>query len=265
MSWTIDPMIDIGVNLLHESFLQNLQEFRSQSLNAGVENFIAISSHLEESQQLCTLSKTEFDHQLLHTIGCHPHHADTWNNQSYDQFSQLIMDHKAIAVGETGLDFNRNFSTQDNQRKAFIEQIELAKHHHLPLYLHEREAFSSLKEILISHSENKVRGVIHCFTGDKDCLKSYLDLGLYIGVTGWVCDERRGMDLQEAVKYIPRNRLLVETDAPYLLPRNIRPRPKKNHPKYLPYVVDVIAQLRGETSEYIRQITLENTKILFEL
>jgi len=168
-----------------------------------------------------------------------------------------------VAVGETGLDFNRNYSTREEQIYAFEQQIDIAKEHNLPLYLHERDAHQDMLTILKRHYHGEVKGVVHCFTGSKDALHAYLDLGLYIGITGWVCDERRGQDLQEAIPYIPNDKLLLETDAPYLLPRNIRPRPKRNHPKYLPWVAAEVARLKGIHVDDLVQQTQKNTSRLF--
>ncbi|MGB7391939.1 TatD family hydrolase, partial [Marinomonas sp.] len=170
-----------------------------------------------------------------------------------------------IALGETGLDFNRNYSTPDEQRYAFQEQIELSLQHNLPLYLHERDAHEEMVALLRAIGGEQITGVIHCFTGSIEQLENYLALGLHIGVTGWVCDERRGLSLQQAVPHIPLDRLLLETDAPYLLPRNIRPRPKKNHPKYLPWVAAEVARLKDLSQDELVAHTMANTKRLFAL
>lgn len=170
-----------------------------------------------------------------------------------------------LRLGETGLDFNRNYSTQNNQITAFNEQIELAKSLDLPLYLHERDAEEQMLSILKSHFSDDIKGVLHCFTANKETLKHYLDLGLYIGITGWICDERRGEELQDAIKYIPKNRILIETDSPYLLPRSLRPRPKKNHPKFLPHIASQAAMHAGLDEMKLINITIQNTKQLFKL
>ncbi len=257
-------MIDIGVNLTHPSLLDSLGENIEQWQTAGVSNIIAIASDVTESQKLVNISQTH--PSIYHTLGCHPHHADNWDSQSSSIIKQLYsQSDNAIAIGETGLDFNRNYSTQDNQIKAFNEQIELGKALTLPLYLHERDAEEHMLSILNNHFVNDIKGVLHCFTANKETLKRYLDLGLYIGITGWICDERRGHELQDAIKYIPKDRILIETDSPYLLPRSLRPRPKKNHPRFLPYIANQAALYAGLSEAELIQITIKNTKQLFNL
>ncbi|WP_133012951.1 TatD family hydrolase [Marinomonas flavescens] len=256
-------MIDIGVNIQHDFFLNNLEETISQSKLAGVEGMVCISSDLKESQFLQTLCLDQ--PSLWFTSGCHPHHANTWNSQSVSTLNELIKVNRPIAIGETGLDFNRNYSTPTEQRYAFEEQIQISLDHNLPLYLHERDAHEDMLSMLRAAGKEHIQGVIHCFTGSIEQLENYLELGLYIGVTGWVCDERRGLSLQQAVPHIPLDRLLLETDAPYLLPRTIRPRPKKNHPKYLPWVAEEVAKLKDiPINELIIQTT-NNTKRLFSI
>lgn len=257
-------MIDIGVNLTHPSLFKDLDNNIAQWQDAGVNQIIAIASDLEESEALIQITQN-YNH-ISHTLGCHPHHADDWHQDSRSILLALIENApNAIAIGETGLDFNRNYATQSNQINAFNQQIEIATQSNLPLYLHEREAQDELISTLNNHFDKEVKGVLHCFTGDQSTLKRYLDLGLYIGVTGWICDERRGQDLQEAIKYIPEDRLLIETDSPFLLPRTLRPRPKKNHPKFLPHIAEQAALHAGiEPKELIEKSRL-NAKRLFKL
>jgi len=256
-------MIDIGVNLNHSIFLDDLELTLSETNQHGVNGIICIASDLDESQLLAQHCQRHLS--LWQTIGCHPHQAKTWHTNSQQVFRELLNTHQAVAIGETGLDFNRNYSTPEQQRFAFHQQIELATEFSLPLYLHERDAHQEMIATLKQHPEVAQNSVIHCFTGSTEELNHYLELGLYIGITGWVCDERRGHDLQSAVPHIPLDKLLLETDAPYLLPRNIRPRPKKNHPKYLPYVAEEVARLRGMSVEALIEATLDNTHRLFNL
>jgi len=254
-------MIDIGVNINHNDYLKDLEETLLQCHQAGVEGIICIASDLSESKKIQILC--EKHPQMWFTLGCHPHQAKSWTTASAEKLNKLIKQKRPVAVGETGLDFNRNYSTREEQIYAFEQQIDIAKEHNLPLYLHERDAHLDMLTILKRHYHGEVKGVVHCFTGSKDALHAYLDLGLYIGITGWVCDERRGQDLQEAIPYIPNDKLLLETDAPYLLPRNIRPRPKRNHPKYLPWVAAEVARLKGIHVDDLVQQTQKNTSRLF--
>lgn len=256
-------MIDIGVNIQHDFFLNDLENTLREAQAAGVSQIVCIASDLEESTFLQKLHEEQ--PTLLFTAGCHPHQAKSWQSNSSNELNTLIEKHRPIAIGETGLDFNRNYSTPDEQRAAFEAQIEIALEHDLPLYLHERDAHSEMINMLRSIAGDKVKGVIHCFTGTREELDNYVALGLYIGVTGWVCDERRGQSLQEAVPHIPLDKLLLETDAPYLLPRNIRPRPKKNHPKYLPWVAEEVARLKQVPVASLIKQTRLNTEACFNL
>ncbi|RBP84731.1 cytoplasmic Dnase [Marinomonas rhizomae] len=254
-------MIDIGVNINHRHFLDDMDQTFIDMQEVGVKGMICIASDLQESRKIQTLSQNHS--AMWNTIGCHPHQAKTWDKESKSHFSELILSARPVAIGETGLDFNRNYSTPKEQIFAFDEQIELATEHKLPLYLHERDAHKEMVEILKQHPNLAQKSVIHCFTGSRTELDQYLELGLFIGITGWVCDERRGSELQAAVPHIPLDRLLIETDAPYLLPRTIRPRPKKNHPKYLPWVAQEVARLKGISIEELTKATEKNTDAIF--
>ncbi|MGB1239450.1 MAG: TatD family hydrolase, partial [Pseudomonadales bacterium] len=166
-----------------------------------------------------------------------------------------------------GLDFNRNFSSPEAQVEAFSRQLALASEVGKPLFLHERDAFDTQFAMLKKHRANFSEAVIHCFTGSHQDLRAYLSLGMYIGVTGWVCDERRGAQLQDAVKFIPDDKLLIETDTPYLTPRTLpnRLRKRKNEPANLGHIASTIAALRGQSVEHIREMTMSNSKRFFAL
>lgn len=174
------------------------------------------------------------------------------------------LDH-VVAIGETGLDYYRNFSSREEQRSVFTKHLHIAAQLDMPLFIHDRESDGEMCELLTQHLSSPA--VVHCFTGTQSELMRYLDLGCYIGITGWVCDERRGQPLASLIEDIPLDRLLIETDSPYLLPRTIEPKPKsrRNEPKYLPYVAKKIASLVGKTEEDIGNITAENARTLFRL
>lgn len=256
-------MIDIGVNINHKYFLDDLQGTLQDMQDTGVSGMICIASDLEESVQIQSLSQ---QHQgIWNTLGCHPHQAKTWRSDSKARCTAMIQAQRPVAIGETGLDFNRNYSSPDQQRTAFQEQLELATEHELPLYLHERDAHEEMIATLKQHPVLAKRSVIHCFTGSRNELEAYLSLGLSIGITGWVCDERRGSDLQASIPHIPLDRLLLETDAPYLLPRTIKPRPKRNHPKYLPWVAQEVARLKSIPLDDLIKASIDNTHRVFNL
>ena len=172
-----------------------------------------------------------------------------------------------MALGEAGLDYFRDLSPRDAQKRAFVAQLELAEAHGLPVFLHQRDAHGDFLAILREHRPNLRACVVHCFTDTRAALADYLALDCHIGITGWICDERRGQHLVEAVVDIPADRLMLETDAPYLMPRTIRPRPKtrRNEPANLPYVVQAVAAARDETVAQTAAHTTATARSFFEL
>ena len=179
----------------------------------------------------------------------------------------LINQEDITAIGEIGLDYYRDFQQKITQQESFEVQLKLASDHKMPVFLHNREAFKDFYSILKKYFSNLPGGIVHCFTGSKSELLSFLDLGLYIGITGWVCDERRGADLNSLLKFIPKDRLIIETDAPYLIPRNLKSKTKHNinTPMNLPHIAEHIANVRGENVIEIAEYTTENFKNLFTL
>ena len=249
-------LVDIGVNLSSSRFSGDVENVLIRAEESSVKKIILTGTSISETEaciEICEQYKSQFPGMLYATAGIHPHEASSFNNSAIDTIAHLAQHSSVVAVGETGLDFNRNFSPKKMQERAFETQIELAVNCQLPLFLHERDASKRQLEILKSYQNSLPKAVIHCFTGDKKALFNYLDLDLYIGITGWVCDERRGSDLQNIVKNIPLNRLMVETDAPYLLPRNMPELPKNrcNEPANLTYVIDGIAAHRDESPSTI--------------
>jgi TatD DNase family protein len=254
--------IDIGVNLSNKQFKQDQAEILLKAQQAGVSKIVITGTDLEESKRAITLAEA---HNQFATVGIHPHDAKDNSNDIFEQIVELSKHNKAVAVGETGLDFNRNYSTPEDQILSFEKHIELAKTSNKPMFLHERDAGSVMAEIIEKHRDDLSDVVIHCFTGSKEDLQRYLDLDLYIGITGWICDERRGFHLHNLVKSIPSNRLMLETDAPYLLPRTLSPKPKnrRNEPKYLPHIGEYVAELLNKSTEQLAEETFENTQRFF--
>jgi TatD DNase family protein len=204
---------------------------------------------------------------LSSTAGVHPHHAQSFDAARREELSDLLRRPRVVAVGECGLDYYRNFSPPDAQRAAFVAQLELAVSARKPVFLHQRDAHGDFAAILKDFRGGLTGGVAHCFTGGRAELEDYLALDLHIGVTGWVSDERRGQPLREAVPHIPADRLMVETDAPYLLPRDLNPRPKsrRNEPCFLPHIARAVAHLRGESLDAVAASTTRNATRLFGL
>ena len=263
-------MIDIGVNLSNSRFVKDTEETLKSAQQAGVEKLILTGTSIEESRavlELCEHYSEAFPQMLYATAGIHPHEASTLNRESIGILRELAAKPQIVAIGEMGLDFNRNFSTPTEQEKAFEAQLELAAELKLPVFLHERDAADRQLQILKSYRDHLVDAVTHCFTGSKQALFGYLDLNMYIGITGWVCDEKRGQELQQLVSNIPLERLMVETDAPYLLPKNMPepPKGKRNEPAFLPWVINKIAEHRNESAEELAQQTADNTIRFFRL
>jgi len=264
------PIIDIGVNLSNQRFSNDLEEILKRSQQANVSQLILTGTSEGESEavlKLCHQFSEQFPNMLYSTCGVHPHDAKHFSTDTPNRLKEIAANPEVVAIGETGLDFNRNFSEPKDQEKAFEVQLELAVELQLPVFMHERDAHQRQHEILKQYRDHLTNGVIHCFTGDKTALFNYLDLDLHIGITGWVCDERRGQELQQLVKNIPLSRLMLETDAPYLLPRTVKPKPKssRNEPAYLPSVLQGIADQREETILEIAEMTAKTTRDFFKL
>ncbi|GAB2785001.1 TatD family hydrolase [Halomonas shantousis] len=259
------PLVDIGANLTHESFAHDLDAVLDRARIAGVATLILTGTDLIHAEQALALSQT---HEGLYaTAGVHPHEASQWNASLEAAMRDLHRQPHVVAVGECGLDFNRNFSTPHAQEQAFEAQLQLAAESRLPLFLHERDAGRRMQEMLRAWRDDIGDAVIHCFTGERDTLFGYLDLDLHIGLTGWLCDERRGHHLRELVGDIPAHRLMVETDCPYLLPRNLPAKLKgrRHEPALLPWIVREIAHWRGEEESDIATVTTQTARRFFRL
>ena len=271
---TTNALIDIGANLTHRSLKFNLQQILERAAKAHVSDIIITGTSVVGSREAIDLAtKWNREQQLVKlysTVGIHPHEATRHSTYNYrEQLVQLLKNNPTVvALGECGLDFDRNFSLHDDQRAVFETQLQLACEYNLPLFLHERSASHDTLAILKKYSQHEnFRGVIHCFThGSADLLKQYLALNLYVGITGWVCDDRRGKDLAKIVSHIPLNRLLIETDAPFLLPRtHPKPWPSHNEPSSLPYVVKKLAECYSVSTDEIAKHSTENAKTLFKI
>jgi TatD DNase family protein len=249
-------LIDIGANLAHDSFDADRDAILRRAVTAGVAQIVVTGSSEESTGKAIELSRAH-PGVLFATAGVHPHHAADLTTDTLPALQRLAREPEVVAVGECGLDYFRDFSPRDLQRRAFGWQLELAAAAGKPVFLHQRDAHDDFLAILREHQVSK--GVAHCFTAGEKERDAYLELGLHIGITGWINDERRGLHLREVVKGIPANRLLIETDAPYLLPRDIKPAPKtrRNEPAYLSYVARAVAAARNEDpGEIARQTTM---------
>lgn len=259
-------LIDIGANLAHASFDSDRTAVIQNAAEVGVSRLILTGSSAESSQQAFALAQ-QWPGQLYATAGVHPHHASDYTDSEHATLQQLLRHDQIVAVGECGLDYFRNFSPAEAQRAAFQRQLDLAEESQLPVFLHQRDAHDDFIDILTPRLNNISRAVAHCFTGNEEQLLKYVEMGLYIGITGWICDERRGKHLLEIVKHIPMNRLMLETDAPYLMPRTLpeKPATRRNEPKYLIEIARIVAKALGQDEQVIANETTRNAERFFAI
>lgn len=260
------PLIDIGANLGHSSFAGDLQRVLDGARHAGVQQIVVTGASAEGSVAAMQLAQ-RYPGFLYATAGVHPHHATEFDGFVEDLLADLLANPQVKAAGECGLDYNRNFSPRDAQQFAFERQLGLAIASNKPVFLHQRDAHEDFLAILKAHRKALKNAVVHCFTDTRAALADYLALDCYIGITGWICDERRGAHLIDAVRDIPADRLLLETDAPYLLPRTIKPAPKdrRNLPEFLPAVLTAVAQARGVDPAELAAQSCANATLFFGL
>ena len=259
-------IIDIGVNLTHDSFDHDRQAVLDRAVAAGVVQMIVTGTSVAASTDAAALSAAN-PGVIFATAGMHPHHASEFDDDAVARFRQLAQHPQVVAIGECGLDHFRNFSPPADQERAFVAQLELAAEVQLPVFLHQRDAHETFVSILREYRDRLCGGVAHCFTGNKRELHDCLDLDLHIGITGWICDERRGHDLRAAAASIPAGRLMIETDAPYLLPRDLTPQPKtrRNEPMHLPHILEVLADHSNRDFSELARETTATARSFFDL
>jgi TatD DNase family protein len=245
-------LIDIGANLTHDSFDDDRADVIERAQKNGVQQIVLTGASESGSHKALALART-LPGKLFSTAGIHPHHAADYSSEVDHKLRSLLSNDAVVAVGECGLDYFRNFSPRDAQRNAFEGQLTIAADMQLPVFLHQRNAHNEFVDLLTPRLDSITRAVAHCFTGTKAQLETYLNMGLYIGITGWICDERRGAHLHEIVHLIPDDRLMLETDAPYLMPRTLSPKPKtrRNEPAYLTEVLRVVAKARDQSEQEV--------------
>lgn len=265
-------MIDICLNVSSEKFSKDRDEVIKRALDNNVSGFIFTGTSLKSSKQSLIYAKAN-SKIACSTSGVHPHDAKSWKD-SKSEIEKILQDDLVVALGECGLDYDRMFSTREDQLFAFKEQLDLALKYNKPVFIHVRNKIEDggvklimddFEKIYKPYHEKGVKGVVHCFTGNKKMLDIFLSYNLFIGITGWVCDDKRGEQLQKLIKYIPDDRLMIETDAPYLTPKNI---PKelfrgRNESAFLKYVAIKIAQIKNINEDELISLTSRNVKSLF--
>ncbi|MFK7731706.1 MAG: TatD family hydrolase [Pseudomonadales bacterium] len=262
-------LIDIGANLAHSSFSDDLSQLIERATLTGVSQIVVTGTSVANSKDSIRIAGLYPD-VCYATAGVHPHEADTFSAADIDSLRGLASNDCVKAIGEAGLDYNRNYSQRSNQLKAFEAQLTLAAELNMPIFVHERDAADDMLSVLARYRASIGKIVVHCFTGAEATLKAYLDLDLYIGITGWICDERRGQHLRELVSLIPSGRLMLETDSPYLMPRDFPNKKslqssRRNEPCTLAHTAATIASCRGESYEELAEHTTRTSRDFFSL
>lgn len=259
-------LIDIGCNLTHDAFDSDREQVLERARQAGVAQMVVTGASAQGSQKALELARG-FPGELFATAGVHPHRASDFDDETEALLCDLISHHGVVAVGETGLDYFRDFSPRDVQREVFERHLGIAQATGAPAFLHMRDAHDDFVAILREFRGKLSNVVVHCFTGDREQLRDYLDLDCHIGITGWICDERRGTHIRSFLSDIPENRLMVETDSPYLKPRDLKPRVKthRNEPQWLPWIVHAIAASVGKSFGAVAEQTTATARAFFRL
>ncbi len=265
-------LIDIGANLTHDSFDHDRDAVLQRAREAGIVRMVVTGASREHSPKALALAQAHPGF-LFATAGVHPHHAVEYTDECDAEMRALLAHPEVVAVGECGLDYFRDFSPRPAQRRAFERQLQVAAELAAidgvgkPLFLHQREAHDDFIAMMKDFDGKLGPAVVHCFTGTREELFDYLDRDWHIGITGWLCDERRGQHLRELVKSIPANRLMIETDSPYLLPRTVKPQPshRRNEPMYLAHIVEELARDRGQEVEAVAKATTATARDFFRL
>ena len=259
-------LIDIGANLTHDSFDHDRDAVLVRAHAAGVARMVVTGASREHSPKALALAQAH-PGVLFATAGVHPHHAIEYTDECDAEMRALHRHAEVVAVGECGLDYFRDLSPRPAQRRAFERQLQIAVDTGKPLFLHQRDAHVDLVAMMKNFDSKLGAVAVHCFTGTREELFECLDHDWHIGITGWLCDERRGLHLRELVKHIPANRLMIETDAPYLLPRTVKPAPshRRNEPMYLAHIVEELARDRGEDVEVTAAATVATAQEFFWL
>jgi TatD DNase family protein len=211
------------------------------------------------------VSLAEAHHGLYASVGFHPHDAEQCNSAALEFLIQLAESPKVKAWGEIGLDYNRMYSPREDQEKWFVHQLQIADELNLPVIFHERDTGGRLLEILKSNFKNTGRGVVHCFSGTLPELEHYLEMGLYIGITGILTLKERGAGLRKMIPLIPEKRMVVETDAPWLTPAPEKNHTRRNEPAFVRSVLLKLAEVRREDPDELAQIIWDNTNRLYRI
>lgn len=262
--------IDIGINLTNKQFQNDIDDVVQDALDADVSQMILTGTSVRNSEESAKIAR-QYPGVLYATAGIHPHDAKSFDAQSISKLKNLLQQKHVVSVGECGLDFDRDFSPRNKQEECYRAQLELAIEVQKPLFLHERAAFTRFMDITKDYLPKLPKGVVHCFTGSLQEAKTYLDNGFYLGFTGAISDAKRFSHLKEVIQYVPLDRMMIETDAPFMLPKNVpnsllkKYQERRCEPSFLPYVAGTIAQFKGIALDKIAEETTRNAKVFFNI
>jgi TatD DNase family protein len=264
----MNKYIDIGINLTNRQFQNDTDYIIHNAIDADVVQMILTGTSVKNSQESAKIAK-QYPGVLYSTAGIHPHDAKSFDGQTIAQLKALLQLKQVVSVGECGLDFDRVFSPRDIQERCYKAQLELAIELQKPLFLHERAAFKRFMAVTNEYLLQLPKAVVHCFTGSISEAKTYLDHGFYLGFTGAISDTNRFAHLKDVIQYVPGDRMMIETDAPFMLPKNVpknqltKYNERRNEPVFLPYVARTIAQFKGVSLDVIAKHSTENAKAFF--
>lgn len=255
-------LVDSHAHIQGSEFAADLHDVIDRANAAGVEQIVVVGGAGELSSNEAAIAVARSFSGLFATVGMHPHDAKDVSEEDFRRLKDLTADPKVVAVGETGLDFYYDHSPRNLQMEIFIRFIHMARETSLPLVVHNRDAHGEVADLVRSEGRGDLRGVIHCFTGDYEAAKTFLDLGFYISFTG-IITFKNAEPLREVVRKLPLDRVLVETDAPYLAP--VPHRGKRNEPSFVRFVAETVAQIKGLKLEEVAQATTRNAQELFAI
>ena len=256
-------LFDSQCHLDDRSYQGDLEAVIQRAGQEGIENMMTVC--IDQETSIRSMEIAETFHGVYAAVGVHPHRASSCSERVMKRLTDLAGNPRVCAWGETGLDFNRMYSPKEDQETWFVRQIQAADEQRLPLILHERDSHGRLLEILKAHPNENRRGVVHCFSGNRSELGAYLDLGYSIGITGILTLQKRGIDLRKLVGYIPLERLLIETDAPYLTPAPQKNKTRRNEPAFVKSVLLKLAEIRKADPEMLASDTTSNARCLFNI
>ena len=254
-------MIDTHAHLGQPDFNEDRREVIDRSFEEGCETIIEVGWDLESSRAAVRLAERE--DKIYAAVGVHPHEADKVTLEGLDKLAAMLDPPKVVALGETGLDFYRNYSPPAVQREVFRRQIAIAREMEVPLIIHDRDAHADVLKTLRWEVASEVGGVMHCFSGDVETAKQAVELGFSLGFGGSLTYGRKEAVWKEILQAIPRERIVLETDCPWLSPEPFRG--KRNEPARVRIVIEKMAELLSEESGEVERFTTENARRLFKL